>query len=312
MILRILKFLYNVLKSTFIFSRDTHPWNPGFVVLGQRLGKEILFNYIYKFGFGKKTGINLNGESTGIIFNLDKVGPVELATTAFGQGISVTPMQQVSAVSAIINDGNMFTPYIVSKITDHKKNIVVKYMPRVKETNLISKETSNLVRYTLENVVAHGSGRHAYIENYRVGGKTGTAQKVQNGNYLVNNYILSFIGFLPADKPKYVIYVAIDNPKGVVQYGGTIAGPIARNVMKEMISLYDIPKSKEGIPREYMWYETKYVEVPDVIGKTKKEAKKLLSSFNIEYSGAGDTVVDMSPEAHTKIKEKSTVKILLN
>lgn len=221
-------------------------------------------------------------------------------------------MQQVSAVSAIINDGNMFTPYIVSKITDHKKNIVVKYMPRVKETNLISKETSNLVRYTLENVVAHGSGRHAYIENYRVGGKTGTAQKVQNGNYLVNNYILSFIGFLPADKPKYVIYVAIDNPKGVVQYGGTIAGPIARNVMKEMISLYDISKSKEGIPREYMWYETKYVEVPDVIGKTKKEAKKLLSSFNIEYSGTGDTVVDMSPEAHTKIKEKSTVKILLN
>lgn len=285
--------------------------NPGFVILGQRLGKEKLFEYIHKFGFGKKTGINLNGESSGILFKLDKVGPVELATTAFGQGISVTPLQQVTAVSAIINDGNMYTPYIVSKI-GKGKNIVKEYQKEIKASNLISKETSSLVRYTLENVVAHGSGRYAYIENHRVGGKTGTAQKAVNGSYLVNNFILSFIGFLPANDPKYTVYIAIDNPKGVVQYGGTIAGPIAKSVMKEIINLYDLKESDEGIPREYNWYEVKYVTVPDVIGKTVKEAKKALRGFKIEYSGSGEMVVDTSPSPGDKVKENSTVKLLLN
>ena len=285
--------------------------NPGFVILGQRLGKEKLFEYIHKFGFGKKTGINLNGESSGILFKLDRVGPVELATTAFGQGISVTPLQQVTAVSAIINDGNMYTPYIVSKI-GKGKNIVKFFEKDLKASNLISKETSSLVRYTLENVVAHGSGRYAYIENHRVGGKTGTAQKAVNGSYLVNNFILSFIGFLPANDPRYTVYIAIDNPKGVVQYGGTIAGPIAKSVMKEMINLYDLEESDEGIPREYNWYEVKYVTVPDVIGKSVKEAKKALKGFKIEYSGSGEKVVDMSPSPGDKVKENSTVKLLLN
>lgn len=285
--------------------------NPGFVVLGQRLGKEKLFEYIHKFGFGQKTGINLNGESSGILFSLDKVGPVELATTSFGQGISVTPIQQVTAVSAIINDGNMYTPYIVSKIANG--NIIVKeYKSELKAEGIISKETSSLVRYTLENVVAHGSGRYAYIENHRVGGKTGTAQKAVNGSYLVNNFILSFIGFLPADNPQYTIYIAIDNPKGVVQYGGTIAGPIAKSVMKEIINLYYLKESEEGIPREYNWYEVKYITVPDVTGKTISEAKKLLKGFNIEYSGSGENVIDSSPSAGDKVKEGSTVKLLLN
>jgi len=285
--------------------------NPGFVVLGQRLGKEKLFEYIHKFGFGNKTGINLNGESSGILFKLDKVGPVELATTAFGQGISVTPIQQVTAVSAIINDGNMYTPYIVSKIGKGKK-VVKTFAKELKAENLISKETSSLVRYTLENVVAHGSGRYAYIENHRVGGKTGTAQKAVNGAYLVNNFILSFIGFLPADNPKYTVYIAIDNPKGVVQYGGTIAGPIAKSVMKEIINLYDLEESTEGIPREYNWYEVKYITIPDIIGKSVKEAKKLLKGFKIEYSGSGETIVDTSPSPGDKVKENSTVKLLLN
>lgn len=285
--------------------------NPGFVVLGQKLGKERLFNYIHKFGFGQKTGIDLNGESTGILFNLDKVGPVELATTAFGQGISVTPIQQVTAVSAIINDGNMYTPYIVSKVGKNKE-MVIENKPKLKASNLIKKETSKLVRYALENVVAHGSGRYAYIENHRVGGKTGTAQKAVNGSYLVNNFILSFIGFLPADDPKYIVYIAIDNPKGVVQYGGTIAGPIAKNVMKEIINIYDIEESPKGIDREYNWYETKYIILPNVIGESVKNAKKKLSNFKIEYSGKGEYVVDMSPKSGSKIKEGSTVKLLLN
>ena len=144
--------------------------NPGFVSLGQKLGKEKLFKYINDLGFGKKTGIDASGESTGILFNMDKIGPVELATTAFGQGISVTAIQQVTAVSAIINGGTLYKPYIVSKVSNKQNN------PVIKRKNIITENTSKLVRYALESVVANGSGRNAYIENYRVGGKTGTAK----------------------------------------------------------------------------------------------------------------------------------------
>ena len=213
--------------------------NPGFVTLGLKLGKDKLFNYINEFGFGKKTGIDLNGEGTGILFNKDKIGPVELATTAFGQGISVTAIQQVTAVSSVVNGGTLYTPYIVSKIDKDKNE------PIIKRKNIITKETSDLVKYVLESVVANGSGRNAYIENYRVGGKTGTAQKVgSNGQYMQGNYVLSFIGFMPSDKPEYVIYIALDNPKGVTQYGGVASAPIAKNVLKDIISIYDLKEDK--------------------------------------------------------------------
>lgn len=287
--------------------------NPGFVVLGQKLGKKRLFNYINKFGFGNKTGIDLNGESKGIIFDMNKVGPLELATTAFGQGVSVTPIQQVNAVSAVINNGTMYYPRIVKSISETEtKNIIISFPKRIKNKNLISKKTSKTVRYALESVVANGSGRHAYIENYRVGGKTGTAQKVNNGSYLENNYILSFIGFLPANKPKYVVYVAIDNPKGVIQYGGTIAGPIARNIMKEITNLYDVKEDKRGIPREYLFYDEAYATVPNVIGLSKNKALKKLKKFTIEYSGTGNKVIDMSIKPGKRVKENSVIKLLLN
>ncbi len=196
--------------------------NPGFVELGRRLGKDKLFGYINKFGFGKKTGIDLNGEGLGILFSLDRVGPVELATTAFGQGVSVTALQQIVAVSAAINGGTLYKPYIVKRITDSETNNVILENNSVMVRRVISEETSKKVRYALESVVALGTGRNAYIENYRVGGKTGTAQKVSNGRYMVGNYITSFIGFLPSDNPQIVIYVAIDNPKGISAYGGTV------------------------------------------------------------------------------------------
>ena len=187
--------------------------NPGFVVLGQKLGKEKLFKYITDLGFGKKTGIDLNGEATGILFNMNKIGPVELATTAFGQGISVTAIQQVTAVSAIVNGGILYKPYIVSKEGSKYKQ------PNIKKEKIITNKTSELVRYVLESVVANGSGRNAYIENYRVGGKTGTAQKVgTSGTYMSGNYVLSFIGFLSSNNPEYVVYIALDHPKGVTQY----------------------------------------------------------------------------------------------
>ncbi len=286
--------------------------NPGFVTLGLKLGKERLFSYIDKFGFGKKTGIDLNGESTGIIFDTNKIGDLETATTAFGQGVSVTAIQQVSAVSAIVNNGNMYTPYIVSKIANDNETII-ENSPILKKENLISKKTSDVVKYVLESVVANGSGRNAYVENYRIGGKTGTAQKVgPDGHYMVGNYILSFIGFMPANDPEYVVYIAIDNARGVVQYGGTVSAPIAGSVFKEIINLYDLKEDYEGLPKTYRWDDIVYEMVPDVINMSKKEAQKLLKNFTIEYSGSGDKVVDVSPSPGNRIKQKGVVKLLLN
>ena len=285
--------------------------NPGFVYLGQKLGKERLMSYIERFGFGSKTGIDLNGESSGILFSLDQMGPVELATTSFGQGISVTPIQQVTAVSAAVNGGTLYEPYLVKEILEPETNAVVKLNEPVSKAEVISKETSKLVRFALESVVANGSGRNAYIENYRVGGKTGTAQKVQDGHYMDGNYILSFIGFMPADDPEIVVYVAIDHPVGVVQYGGTVAAPVAKAILEAAIPALDIQSSTEGMAKEYNWMDTKYHQIPDVTGKTLEEAQDALKGFSLEYSGEGTTVLYQTPEPNSYVKEGGTVKLLL-
>ena len=283
--------------------------NPGFVYLGSLLGKERLMKYINEFGFGEKTGIDLNGEGEGILFNLNRMGPVELATTSFGQGISVTPIQQVTAVSAAINGGNLYTPHIVKSIS--LENNVIKRFDKELKRKVISDDTSKLVRFALESVVANGSGRNAYIENYRIGGKTGTAQKVTDGHYVDGDYILSFIGFMPADNPQIVLYVAIDHPKNVIQYGGQVAAPIAKNILTSAISILNIDSSKDGIPKKYNYYDKKYIMVPDVTGYTVSEANKMLQGFNILYSGEGNKVIYQSPPANTYIPELGTVKLML-
>lgn len=286
--------------------------NPGFVSLGNKLGKERLFKYIKNFGFGKKTNIDLNGEASGILFNIDKVGPVELATTSFGQGISVTAIQQITAVSAVINGGTLYKPYIVKRIVEPNSNEIIKEFKPQKIKQVISEKTSETVRSVLETVVAYGTGRNAYIEGYRVGGKTGTAQKVNNGIYMKGNYILSFIGFLPADKPQAVVYVAIDNPKGVTQYGGTVSAPIAKNIMIDIIDKFKIEKSPYTLEKVYNWYDTKYVKVPDVEGLELKEAKKLLKDFTVNYSGNGNIVKSITPKENTILPINSTIKVLLS
>ena len=283
--------------------------NPGFVYLGSLLGKERLMKYINEFGFGEKTGIDLNGEGEGILFNLNRMGPVELATTSFGQGISVTPIQQVTAVSAAINGGNLYTPHIVKSIS--LENNVIKRFDKELKRKVISDDTSKLVRFALESVVANGSGRNAYIENYRIGGKTGTAQKVTDGHYVDGDYILSFIGFMPADNPQIVLYVAIDHPKNVIQYGGQVAAPIAKNILTSAISILNIDSSKDGIPKKYNYYDKKYIIVPDVTGYTVSDANKMLQGFNILYSGDGNKVIYQSPPANTYIPELGTVKLML-
>ena len=285
--------------------------NPGFVVLGQRLGTERLYNYVNKFGFGVKTGIDLNGEGTGILFTLNNMGPVETATTSFGQGISVTPIQQVRAVSAAINGGYLLKPYIVKTINEPETNSTILENNKTVVRQVISEETSSLVRYALESVVANGSGHNAYIENYRVGGKTGTAQKVENGVYLSGNYILSFIGFMPADDPQIVVYVAINNPKGITQYGGTVSAPVAKNVLTSAIDIFGYKPDTNGMAKKYQWYETEYIKLPDVTGMNLKDAQKKLKDFKLEYSGTGDIVLYMSPEPDYYVKKGGTVKIML-
>lgn len=285
--------------------------NPGFVHLGLKLGKDTLFNYLKLFGFGVKTGVDLNGEGTGIIFDLARVGPVELATTAFGQGVSVTPIQQITAVSAAINGGILYKPYIVKSLNEPEINtVVLENSPQVVR-KVISEETSAKVRYALESVVANGTGRPAYIDGFRVGGKTGTAQKVKDGKYMVGNYIVSFIGFLPADDPEIIVYIAIDNAKGVTQYGGTIAAPIAKQVLLDAITALGIQKRSDGMEKEYNYNDKKYIEVPNVVGMNVEDAIKSLKSFKVEFSGSGQKVSYQTPSVGERILEGETVKIML-
>ncbi|MDD4188433.1 MAG: stage V sporulation protein D [Bacilli bacterium] len=286
--------------------------NPGFVSLGQKLGTQKLYNYLINFGFGTKTGIDLNGEASGILFKLDQMGPVETATTAFGQGISVTPIQQVRGVAAAINGGNLYNPYILRSISEPETNEMILLNKPEFIKQVISKEASDLVKYALERVVAHGTGRNAYIENYRVGGKTGTAQKVNNGIYMVGNYILSFIGFMPADNPDYLVYVAIDNPKGVTQYGGTVAAPIAKNIMMSIIDYKEYKPVKNELLKTYTWLDTKYLYLENIEGQNVSEVKEFLKNFKVEYSGTGSKIISQSPKGGSYIKEDSTVKLMLN
>lgn len=285
--------------------------NPGFVALGRRLGKEKLFSYIDKFGFGEKTGIDLNGEATGIIFDLDKVGEVELATTSFGQGVSVTPIQQITAVSAAINGGKLYKPYIVKSLLEPETNTPIMTNEKTLVRNVISEETSKKVAMALESVVTNGSGRNAYIEGYRVGGKTGTAQKVKDGAYMQGNYILSFIGFMPADDPQVIVYVAIDNPKGVVQYGGTVAAPIAKAILEDCSSALNIEKRDTTTEKKYQLWEKKYVTVPDVTNKKLSEVKGLLYGYDVNYTGSGEYIMFQSPKAGERVLEGSKIRILL-
>jgi stage V sporulation protein D (sporulation-specific penicillin-binding protein) len=283
--------------------------NPGFVELGQRLGKDTLFKYIKDFGFGQKTGIDLAGEGSGILFNLNRVGPVELATTAFGQGVSVTPIQQVAAVAAAVNGGTLYKPYIAQELIDPvTKEVVMRNTP-VAKRRVISEETSKEIRHALETVVAQGSGFRAFVDSYRIGGKTGTAQKAQNGRYLENNFIVSFMGFAPADDPQIVVYVAVDNPKGGLIFGGTVAAPIVGSIMKDGLMALGVEPRKDQIEKEIKWPDRPLITLPDLTGMTKLEITEQLLDLKIDASGEGDIVVRQSPEAGSKVKEGSTIRL---
>ena len=284
--------------------------NPGFVKLGQLLGKERLFSYIDKFGFGEKTGVDLAGEGNGILFPKERIGNVELATSAFGQGISVTPIQQVMAVSAIVNGGYLYTPYIVKGISDNTNTVIKEYDKTLKR-KVISSKTSSIMRYALESVVAKGGGKSAYIEGYRIGGKTGTAQKQENGVYLVNNYIMSFMAVVPSNNPEAVLYLAIDNPKHTAMLSSYTTTPIARRIIIDIIDALDIKKQKNEMVKDYEWNDKISYKVPKVIGLDLDTAKKKLINFNIVTEGTGEKIVEQSPKPGEMLEEESVVRLLL-
>lgn len=285
--------------------------NPGFVALGQRLGKDSLFQYIRDFGFGAKTGIDLNGESTGILFKPSQVGPVELATTAFGQGVSVTPLQQIAAVSAAINGGKLYKPHVAKAWVNPDTGETVSEVKPELVRQVISEETSQKVRSALESVVAKGTGRPAFIDGYRVGGKTGTAQKVINGRYSPTEHIVSFIGFAPADDPQIVVYTAVDNPKGI-QFGGVVAAPIVQNILEDSLHYMKVPARKEQLPKTYKYGETPIVTVPDLTGATVQDIYEDLNmNFNLARSGTGSTVINQAPKAGARVERGSTIRIYM-
>ena len=284
--------------------------NPGFVKLGQMLGKERLFDYINKFGFGEKTGIDLNGEGEGILFPLEKVHNVELATSAFGQGVSVTPIQQVMAVSSVVNGGYLYKPYIVKSISDNT-NTIIKENSKVFKRRTISSKTSSIMRTALESVVAKGGGKKAYIEGYRIGGKTGTAQKQENGQYLVNNYIMSFMSVVPSNDPEAVLYLAIDNPKNTAMLSSYTTTPIARRILLDIIDALKIEKQENEMEKDLEWDDKIYYEIPNVVGLTLEEAKKKLINFEIVQEGNGNKIVAQSPKPKEKCEDRNKVRIIV-
>jgi stage V sporulation protein D (sporulation-specific penicillin-binding protein) len=285
--------------------------NPGFVALGQRLGKEKLFSYINDFGFGKKTGIDLNGEENGILFKLQRVGPVELATTAFGQGVSVTPIQQIAAVSAAINGGKLFKPHVAKSWIQSDTGMLLEKTEPELVRQVISPETSKQVREALEKVVAQGTGRNAFLDGYRVGGKTGTAQKVIGGRYSADEHIVSFIGFAPADDPELIVYVAVDDPQGI-QFGGVVAAPIVRSIMADALPYLGVKPRTKQVEKEYKYGDAPIVTVPNLVGKTVSDIYEDLNmNFQLASSGSGRTVIRQAPAAGAKLERGSVIRIYL-
>ena len=287
--------------------------NPVFVEVGRRLGVSKMYDYIEAFGLNKKTGIDLPGEASSIMYKAKDVGPVELATISFGQSISVTPIQLITAVCSIVNDGNRMEPRLVKAYTDNKGNITKEIEP-VKVNQVISKETSEQMREIMESVVTEGGGKIAYLPGYRLGGKTGTAQKVINGSYAQGHYVCSFVGMAPADDPQIVVLAIVDEPTGVMQFGSTTAGPIIKEVMSNTLKYLGVePEYTEEEKSENVKNK---VTVPDVRGLTIEDATKVLEEAKLEVNidndadiKEGTVIKDMFPKPGASVNEGSLISI---
>lgn len=283
--------------------------NPGFVNISRKLGEEKMYEYVKYFGFLEKTGVDIQGENKGIFFSKENFHELECATTSFGQGISVTAIQLVSAFSSVINGGYLYTPRIAKSFVSNSGETIYEFEKELKR-QVISEETSKQMRYALECVVAKGSGKKAYVDGYRIGGKTGTAQIADNGVYKDGSYILSFIAGAPMNDPKVVVYFSIKEPKNCIQYGGTTVGPIIQRIMSEILDYLKVEKDYENdIDKVLTWMDEKTTIVPNYIGQEKKKIKNNLLKF--QYYGEGEIVIDQIPKVGTVVNEGSTIMLQL-
>lgn len=285
--------------------------NPVFVTLGLRIGKERFYNYMELFGYDSITGIDYPSEATAILQNEDTAGPVDLATMAYGHGIAVTPIQLATAVSAIGNGGVMMKPHLVKELVDSDGKTVRTFEPE-EVRQIISKQTSDEVCDIMEYVVSEGGVETAYVEGYRVGGKTGTANKPKAGGYSEDTYS-SFIGMAPMNDPKVTVLVIVDSPVGI-KYGSQTAAPCAQTIFKNILPYL-------GIETQYSDDETEKIEknkttVPDITGLSYEKAVSALEKAELKYkvqsgdsSGDSFKVKDQYPKAGTKVDKKSTVYI---
>ncbi|MBC8590716.1 penicillin-binding transpeptidase domain-containing protein [Wansuia hejianensis] len=270
---------YNPHGSQSLKEAMNNSCNVAFVNMGRQLGKENFYKYIKAFGFGEKTKIDLLGEQPGIIpSSTDVIKEVNLATMSYGHGIAVTPIQLINAVSAISNGGDLMKPRLVKEMVDDEGKIVNSFEPEVIR-KVVSKQTSKTVLSLLESVVSEGSGSRAYIPGYKVGGKTGTAQKIIDGRYAPGKYIGSFVGVAPIDNPQIAILVIVDEPSAGTYYGGSVAAPVAKTVLEETFNYLEIPP-KYSEDDEVI----EMVKVPDVRNKTIGNAGRILTELDLKYT----------------------------
>lgn len=279
--------------------------NPVFIGLGQKIGKEKYYEYLEKFGFLDKTGIDLPGEAKGIFLAEKKVGPVELATISFGQRFEVTPLQMVTAVSSIANGGIHVKPRVVKKIIDTKTGEETEIEVE-KGERVIKEETAKDVLSMMESVVAEGTGKNAQVQGFRVGGKTGTSEDGVN----TGKYVASFLGVAPISDPNIVMIVTLYNPTGEGGHqGGGVAAPVGGQILSEVLPYMEL--EKDNVDEENNETE---VEMPELRGKTIEEAEKILKELQIELE-VNDIDIKEINKKETIIREqlpKPGIKILNN
>lgn len=281
--------------------------NPVFMDIGARVGPTNMYKYYERLGLFRKTGIDVPGEANSIMHKLEDIGAVELATMSFGQSFQITPVQLLTAASAVVNGGTTVTPHFGVEIKNLETNVVKKLTYKTKP-NVITKETSETMKMLLEAVVSDGSGIRAYLPGFRVGGKTATSEKLPRSS---NKYISSFIGFAPADNPQVIAILLIDEPVGIY-YGGTIAAPVIAELFDNILPYLGIEaKYTEEEMNEYNIGE---ITVPNFVGKTKKEINELKKVYEISYIyflGDGDVVKEQFPLPGEKINKNSDLILYL-
>ena len=281
--------------------------NPSLMQLGKRIGSTTLYKYFNAFGLFNKTGIDTASETNSIFWDLDSVASIELATMSFGQRFKITPIQLVSAISSIANDGVLVKPRIVKQIENTDTGAITTIEPTtIRE--VVSKETSQKVIDMLESVVTDGTGRYGQVQGYSVAGKTGTSEPDPNNPE--NGYVASFVAISPTENPEVVILVALYNPKGESHQGGQIAGPVVSQILSEVLPYLGIPS--DDLTQDNS-SELETVAVPDVRNKTVLEAKKALENagFTAVISGSDTSllITDQVPKPGTSLLKGSTVNI---